>query len=63
MPENEIWTRADVMAYLRISRSMLDRLMKRREIPFAKIGKKVVFKRASVVDWLEARIVEVKPEK
>lgn len=57
MPDKDLWERAEVMEYLRISRGTLDKLQKRREIPFAKIGKKVLFRKADIDRWLEDRMV------
>ena len=50
--------RAEVMEYLRISRGTLDKLQKRREIPFAKIGKKVLFRKRDIDAWMESMIVK-----
>lgn len=56
-------TRAETMEYLRISRGMLDRLTKRREIPFIKLArKKVLFRKADVDRWLESKTVRA-PQK
>lgn len=58
MPDRDLMTKAETTEYLRISRGMMDRLMKRRDIPFAKIGKKVLFRKADVDKWLESKIVK-----
>jgi excisionase family DNA binding protein len=41
--------------YLRISRGTLDKLMRRHEIPFIKLGKKVLFRKREIDAWLEAK--------
>jgi len=58
MPDKNLMERAEVMEYLRISRGTLDKLQKRREIPFFKLGKKVVFNKADIDAWLESKRVK-----
>ena len=55
--ENELMTKAEVMAFLRISKRTLDKLMKAREIPFFKLKRKVLFKRDDIDRWLETKRV------
>jgi len=58
MADRDYMERAEVMEYLRISRGTLDKLQKRREIPFAKIGKKVLFRKRDIDAWMESMIVK-----
>ena len=58
MPSRELLTRAEVMEYLRISRGTLDRLMKKREIPFIKLDQKVLFRKRDIDAFLEKRLVK-----
>ena len=58
MADRDYMERAEVMEYLRISRGTLDKLQKRREIPFAKIGKKVLFRKRDIDGWMESMIVK-----
>lgn len=46
------------MEYLRISRGTLDKLQKRRELPFVKIGKKVLFRKRDIDNFLEKHLVK-----
>lgn len=47
-----------MMEYLRISRGMLDRIMKRRDLPFIKLGKKVLFRKQDIDRFLESKLVK-----
>lgn len=51
-------TKAEVMEYLRISRGTLDKLMQRRDIPFVKLEKKVLFRKRDIDVWIESKIVK-----
>ena len=55
--EKDLMTKAEVMAFLRISKRTLDQLMKAREIPFFKLKRKVLFKRDDLDRWLETKRV------
>lgn len=61
MAERDLMERAEVMEYLRISRGTLDKIQRRREIPFAKVGKKVLFRKRDIDSWLESKTI--KPRK
>jgi len=56
--ESDLLTKEDVEAYLRIGRRTLDRLLKAREIPFIKLGRRVLFKKADIDAWLETKRVK-----
>ena len=56
--EKDFFTKKELQEYLRISHGMVDKLMKRREIPFLKIGKKVLFRKADIDAWLESKRVK-----
>jgi NitT/TauT family transport system substrate-binding protein len=51
--EQELLTKRELMEYLRISKGTLDKLMKRRDLPFLKLGKRVLFRRQEIDAWLE----------
>ena len=57
MPDKDLLTRKETMEYLRISRGMLDRIMKRRDLPFIKLGKKVLFRKLDIDAFLESKTV------
>lgn len=57
MADREFMTRTEVMMYLRISRGTLDKLQKRLEFPFAKVGKKVLFRKRDIDSWMESQMV------
>ncbi len=54
----DLLTRQEAMDYLRISKRTLDNLMRKRDIPFIKIGKKVLFRKADIDAWLESKVVK-----
>ena len=55
---DDLMTKAEVMAFLRISKRTLDKMMKAREIPFFKLKRKVLFKRQDIDRWLETKRVK-----
>jgi excisionase family DNA binding protein len=55
--EREVLTRAQVMDYLQISHGTLHKLIKAEGLPHARIGKKVLFRKADVDRWLESKVV------
>jgi len=58
MLERDLFTRKEIMEYLRISRGTLDRMMKRRDLPFIKLGKKVLFRKQDIDRFLESKLVK-----
>ena len=46
-------TKRELMEYLRISKGTVDKMMKQRDLPFLKLGKRVLFKRCEIDAWLE----------
>jgi excisionase family DNA binding protein len=56
MEEDRLLTKKEVSEYLRVSRSTLDhRLMK--EIPYIKLGKRVLFRKSVIDKYLEKKTV------
>ncbi|MGB7296810.1 MAG: helix-turn-helix domain-containing protein [Candidatus Aminicenantales bacterium] len=51
-------TKKEMLEYLRISKGTLDKMMRKREIPFHKIGKRVLFKKSDIDRWLESKRVK-----
>lgn len=57
---DEFLTKKEAAALLRVSLSVIDRMMCRREIPFYKpTGGRVLFKRAEIIAWVEGHRFEV----
>ena len=57
------WTIQDVMEYLQVrSRTTMFKLLK-DGFPHARIGKKLIFRKADVDAWIEARVVKPRPGK
>jgi len=57
------WTIQDVMEYIQVrSRTTMFKLIK-DGFPHARIGKKLIFRKADVDAWIEARVVKPRPKK
>jgi excisionase family DNA binding protein len=57
------WTMQDVMEYLQVrSRTTMFKLLK-DGFPHARVGKKLIFRKADVDAWIEARVVNPLPKK
>jgi excisionase family DNA binding protein len=56
--ERELFTKAELMEYLRVSRGTIDKLIRRREVPFIKLGKKVLFRKKEIDAWLETKRIK-----
>jgi len=55
--ETEYLSMKELMAYLKISRTTVSRLM-RQGLPHIKLDRRVLFRRADVDRWLESKIVK-----
>jgi len=51
-------TKGDLMDYLKISLPTVNRLMRNREVPYVKIGKKVLFRKIDVDRFVEKHLVK-----
>ena len=58
MDKDEILTKTQVQEYIKISRGSLLRLMNAREIPYFKLARRVLFKKADIDAWLETKRVK-----
>jgi len=58
MARADLMTKQDVMDYLKISHQTLYRLMNKREIPYFKLERKVLFRKSHIDKWLESKIVK-----
>jgi excisionase family DNA binding protein len=56
--EKEFLTKKELEEYLRASHGTVDKLMKTRQIPYVKMGKKVLFKMADVLHYIESKTVK-----
>lgn len=59
MTENELLTRKELANFLRISIATLQTMMKKNEIPFYKINKRILFKKSEIDEWLNQRKIEI----
>ena len=60
--EKELLTVGDLGAYLSIGRTTVFKLIK-QGFPHVRIGKRILFRKADVDAWVEARIVNPRPKK
>lgn len=61
--QSPFWTIQDVMEYLQVrSRTTMFKLLK-EGFPHARIGKKLIFRKADIDAWIEARVVKPRPKK
>ena len=56
MENDVLMTREEVMQYLRIGRGTLLKLMRKGEIPFARLERKLLFRKSDIDGFIEARI-------
>ncbi len=57
MKNDDLMTKSEVMAYLRISLGTLNRLIKRHAFPFVKLERRVLFRRSEIDAYLESKTV------
>lgn len=57
----ELMTKDDLMAYLRLSRGTINRLMK-QGLPHIKLDRRVLFRKPDIDAYLESKIVKNKPQ-
>jgi excisionase family DNA binding protein len=55
MKDDILMTRAELMQYLKIKRSTLQKLMNRKEFPWFKLDRRVLFKKSDIDNWLESK--------
>lgn len=58
MKNDDLMTKPEVMAYLRISLGTLDRLIKRHAFPFVKLERRILFRRSEIDAYLESKTVK-----
>jgi len=57
MKNDDLLTREELVAYLKISRGTLYKLMKQNAFPYMKLERKVLFRKGDIDKWLESKIV------
>jgi len=55
MTDDIFMTRAELMEYLKIRRTTLQRLMNRKEFPWFKLDRRILFKKSDIDKWLESK--------
>jgi len=58
MNKDEILSKEQTTKYLKISRGSLLRLMQSRDIPYFKLGRRVLFRKTDIDAWLETKRVK-----
>jgi len=56
--ENEILTKKEAAQFLKVSISHLSNLMKKKEIPYSKTNKKVLFIKEDLIKWVKSKRVK-----
>lgn len=56
--ENEILTKKEAAQFLKVSISHLSNLMKKKEIPYSKTNKKVLFIKEDLIKWVKNKRVK-----
>ena len=54
----ELMSLAELLEYLKISRTTLHKLMKSRQIPFIKLNRRVLFRKQDIDRFLESKLVK-----
>lgn len=57
MNEDRLLSKKEVLVYLRISMSTLDRILM-KEMPYIKLGKRVLFRKSDIDKYLETKKVK-----
>jgi excisionase family DNA binding protein len=55
---DDLLTRKELMDYLRIKQGTLRKLMLKREFPYFKLEKRVLFRKSDIDKWLESKRVK-----
>jgi excisionase family DNA binding protein len=55
---DDLLTREELLAYLKISRGTLYKLMKQNAFPYIKLERKVLFRKSDIDTWLESKLVK-----
>jgi excisionase family DNA binding protein len=58
MLKEELLSRDEVMEYLKISRTTLQKLMKQKCFPYIKLERRVLFRRSDIDKFLESKLVK-----
>lgn len=59
MGEDELLTKGELRNLLKISRGTLDLMMSRKEFPYIKLKRKVLFRKKDVDEFLESKLVKI----
>ena len=57
-PSDRLMTAAEAAEMLRVPRSTVYELARNRRIPFLKVGRRTLFVRATLLDWIAAQTVQ-----
>lgn len=63
MGKSDLMTKAEVIAYLKISLPTLNRLLKKKALPYYKLERRVLFRKSEIDAYLEAHLVMPAPGK
>jgi excisionase family DNA binding protein len=57
-PSERLMTATEAAQLLRVPRSTVYELARNRRIPFLKVGRRILFARQSLLDWIAAQTVQ-----
>jgi len=57
MEKDALLTREELVAYLKVSRGTLSKLMKQNAFPYVKLERKLLFRKSDIDRWLESKMV------
>jgi excisionase family DNA binding protein len=57
MKNDDLFTREELVAYLKISRGTLSKLMKQNAFPYVKLERKLLFRKSDIDRWLESKMI------
>jgi excisionase family DNA binding protein len=55
---DDIMTKVEAAKYMKVSISTINRLMSETDIPYSKLGAKVLFLKKDLLEWIEDRRVK-----
>jgi excisionase family DNA binding protein len=55
--ETEYLTKKEVLAYLKVSRTIIEKLM-HQGLPYIKLDRRVLFRKRDIDKWLESKLIK-----
>ena len=58
MSEDEILTKEEVLKFLKVSKTVLEKLMRNKELPYIKLDRRVLFRKKDIDKFLESKLIK-----